>query len=241
MIPAPARLILTVVTVIFAATAVEACKDPKMNEQKLPNDDYFKTEKVRYVIDGQRYDVPMGYHWGAYLKYRQWPKPKASYTETTSFEIFALLPDMLPYSAETKDKFDNRKGKADVISVLVQSRSTWRNSLSDIIKDRERTGRLKRAQDTAEAPGLRHFVDTKSKYATKEKWEDIYVFEDIDAEDFRIRCIRSVPFPSCNVQDNADEDGPYLNYSFAVEHLPHWQEIRRNITSLVSSFITQTH
>lgn len=225
---------------VMALLTLSACKDSKMDDHKVRNDDYFKNAKVLYVIDGQHYDIPMGYQWGAYLKYNQWPTPKTTYLETTSFMIFAMLPDMLPYSKVTKEKFDNRRGKGDIVDIFVQSRTKASRPISDLLKEWEQLGRLEHLPSNPELPEFAHYLDKKLKNGKESMWEDVYVPKDIQNAKFWIRCIRNAPAPGCDVYDHTENDDmPFLDYSFSIKHLPHFHEIRQGVLTLVASFKTK--
>lgn len=211
-----------------------------MDNPKVRDDTFFRTAMVRYIIDGQRYDVPMGYHWGTYLKYRQWPTPKSTYLETTAFEIFALLPDFLPYLDTTKEKFDKRQGKGDIVEIMVQSKLPRKSTL-EIIKESQGSGRFELLPDNPEAPGLTHYIDKKLKHAKESLWEDLYIPKENLGTVFWIECSRKHSFEqSCHVYDWAGgEDMPSLNYTYRIAHLPRWREIRQGVISLVTSFKTK--
>ncbi len=205
--------------------------------RKNPSDEVLLNEKVHYLIDGRRFDVPLGYHQWQKMKYGYWPHPKEEYTEVISTKMIdAVLPDMRPYLQSTRKQFDERIGHGDVITILIQSRTQRIKPIPEILSD---FYQLAGDQSLRAVPGLIRYV--RKANSPENSDSDTYVLEEPGVDGaFIMHC--DLPTeresPGCRVAEFRPEyPGPLsLGYDFSRKYLPQWAEIRRDVWSLIANF-----
>lgn len=230
-----------VALLMLAAAIATAC-----GEDSVQSHDVDLSSKVLYLLDGNKYSVPLGYHWWTQVKKGHWPEPKSEYSEVKAFAIDALLPDLAPYSPANSDSFDKKVGPGNVVAILVQSRTQAPvNSVQEYLETFEG---LKAAEPSQDVRGLLRFVYEPAGLPGPVKpggTKDIYVRQEPGASDrFVIICDGDTDpkqYPSCRVSSlsSSNPDLPYVTYTYGLSHLPRWDEIHAGVVALVSGFRSQ--
>lgn len=217
------------------ATLLAACEGNKEASVRIAiSDTDLMEKKVRYILDEKYYAIPLGYHWWDHVKYSQWPYPKEGFTKVGAITLFALLPDLEPYSSATKNEFDQKVGLGNIVDILVEESYRRSKPLADIMRDKG--NRLELIdRESSYAVGLLHYVDKGISTTAPEDWIDIYIPEINLGFDFWIECKRTGISRPCVVTES-HSDFPYLTYTFSIDHLSQWRRIHDGVISLLEKY-----
>lgn len=220
-----------------ACVGLMACGERKLHDRKNPDESYFREARALYIVDGQKYSVPMGYHWFTHIKLNQWPIPKTTFTEEKYITVDALLPKFEMYTPQSKREFDDKVGRGNVVTVTIASVERRKKPLEELIKIWSHEAPLEELSDESNKLGLRHYLYKKLRSAPENSWRDIYIPKDGIPNEFWIGCSRGAPFNSCTAYELVDQEkGPVIETRYSVDFLPGWKEIREGAQRLVEGF-----
>ncbi|WEJ14241.1 hypothetical protein [Sinorhizobium prairiense] len=197
---------------------------------------YLANGVVRIELPGGRkFDIPERYmYWEGYVKHGRWPKPKEGRVKVESFNFDALLPDLRPYRAEDDEKWQEL-GYGDKLHVYVHRKdfdaTSWRHVYESELDSVER-GYAKRLDNEN---GLAKFLNLIGKEGDLKPYDVTYFTEDFK---ILIRCSYPGrdPFPSCNVRFIDENKYNYLNYYYSIAYFRDWNNIHKNLISLIAQF-----
>ena len=222
---------------IIAAGGV-ACDDGRPKVMDAKDRQNLVEGIVRINLAGHRYDIPLRYHYTAWLKYKQWPTPKKDVVKVNGYNIDVLLPDLRPYSDADRHKFEER-GWGDKVTIYIAERNP-RKPMSEYLEflrahkltENPAFVRLEKKPDTIEAPGLLHYFDNASK-------KDLFIISEDDTKPYLVMRCDSLggvpPYPSCHVVTDFSTNLE-LSYSYGRQHLPQWRQIDARIRELFERF-----
>lgn len=225
------------VLVTWVLLMLGGCGEVHKEMHAVRDDSYFKDAKVKYQLDGRKYQVPMGYQWYAHIKHQSWPDPKDTYTETTAFEVFALLPNLIPYSNAVADQFDNVRGRGDRLDIRLSSLSNTQKPLAELIEVWKQVGSFVEQPANSLVPELKRYLKKPGHHSSEDLWEDVYIIESAGRRWEWIECDMNVPFPSCHLYQRSNDRRPHLEYVFGMKYLPQWREVCDRGTALIESFV----
>lgn len=212
------------VAAALLAISVSACDGYTYNEGDL-------NEPVRYLLDGKKYEVPLGYHYIDFLKRRnRWPNPKKEFSEAGAISITGVIPGFVPYDESNKAEFE-RLGHGNKVSVIVSPNVTV-YPMEEYLRRMGGGGRLQLMSNKLE--GLTHYWDSYGG-SDETKGADIYIKQG-GSEYFMLRCERvEAPSPACNVT-KVRPDGLQISYTYSSSHLALWEGIDREVNKRIDQF-----
>jgi len=189
---------------------------------------------VRYIVMGEKYEVPLGYHYHDYLKRKgRWPDPKDHFTNAGGISIIALIPGMRPYSMENKSEFE-QLGFGNKINIQITP-PTSLYPVKEWLRRMEGEGRLE--QLPSDLAGLTRYWDNYAGTDTGQG-ADIYIKEE-GVPYFKLHCPRRPgPSPACEITKEG-ANGLHIHYSFSKDHLASWKSIDKGIDRLIEQFAVQ--
>jgi len=197
---------------------------------------------ILYDIEGYKFDVPLKYYYLIHQKTNRWPTPKKE-RQAAGPSIYVLLPDMLPFSEQTAEKFEVR-GWKNKMRITLRSREY-------LIDDLEGWFNKWRYHFTvvgpsSKAPGLIHLIDHQGPAVENDKKYDHMFLKSTDdfGEYFYMNCIRNlkeggVPSPTCKLHTKYGE--LKLEITFPRRYLSNWKKIMADSVKLLDRFRISTN
>ena len=229
-------LILLVVLYLLGSAYWERVKETRSAKN-------LESGVILYDLEGYKFNVPLKYYYLIYQKTGVWPTPKKERQSVKSFEIDVVLPEMLPYSEQTAEKFEARGWKDEMWITLSRRNKVmddfggwfqkWKHQFSVV-------------GESSEAPGLVYLIDHQGPVDDEDKNYNHMFLKSVDNFDeyFYISCVRNlkeggVPFPSCKLNTKYGE--LKMELTFSRKYLRDWTNIMAESAKLLDSFRVSTN
>lgn len=224
-----------IVALVFVAVAYPLSSTYLENRAKEKSANNLENGVILYDLEGYQFDVPLKYYYLIYQKTNRWPTPKKE-RQAVGPSIYVVLPDMLPFSEQTTEKFEAR-GWKDKMRITLRSREY----LDDLGWFKKRKDKFTIIGLSGEAPGLIHLIDHHGAVVENDKNYDHLFLKSVDnfEEYFYMRCHRNLqeggmPFPSCKL--HAKYKKLKLEITFSREHIADWEKIMTDSVKLLDDF-----
>lgn len=183
-----------------------------------------ESKEIDVVIGGVRHRIPENYTRFAYAR-------RGGVQDRV--ELYALLPDLVPYSPSRAAAFQNNAADS---RVLLFELSVYQAKLSETEQFRKVFLKLVTDPEGARGPyGLRRYeFDPSTGYRD----EELFVSEDEEGEVTVIRCFKPAPdilSPTCRRDLRLSEEIG-LSYRFKRAYLSDWRDIDAGVRRLAQSF-----
>lgn len=181
------------------------------------------TRPICFHIAGHRFLVPRNY-----LIHRY----SGDNVRTTTVVLYVLLPDMKPYTQETKAEFE-KLGHNNKLSILVQESGPGYATVAESFERFKDDFPNETARDQA-IPDLQVFA---SRYTGSER--EMYVKLENGRATYQAICsiVGTNPSDSCRTYLDYSKN-IHAGYSFGRPHLKRWKAVEEGIRNLVRSFET---
>jgi len=224
-------LIIITVTYPLGSEYLERVKE-KISEKNL------ESGVILYDLEGYQFDVPLKYYYLIYQKTNRWPTPKKERQSVKSFEIDVVLPNMLPFSEQTAEKFEAR-GWKDKMWITLWSHDNVIGDFGAWFNKNKHKYRILGFSN--EAPSLIHIIDHRGGIIENDENYSEKYFKSVNDfnEYFYIQCehesTKVFPtYPSCKLHTKYGE--LKLTLTFARKHMSDWEEILNNAVKLLDRF-----
>lgn len=186
---------------------------------------------VRYVLGGERYEVPLGYHYMDSVKRNgRWPTPRDEFNRTEEISITGIIPGVEPYKESTRSEFETL-GHGNKINIRISSLVTV-YPMGEYLERMKVAGRLQLLH--SELDGLIHYWDNMGG-SDEERGADIYIKDNEDVY-FLLNCPRvNAPSPACEVT-KITLGGLQIKYTFSRAHVMSWQSIDDDVGRKIEQF-----
>lgn len=189
---------------------------------------------VKIEIENHRFDIPLRYMYGQSVEtYGRWPTPKKERAQVGALSLSVLLPDMRPYYKEDDARWKVRGHGERGEVTIAKPVGSWSEWYSNVLKETERFA--------AEGRFYKREPDSYSLIHFSERAGDSYFAQ--DGQQLAITCDTPTPppkwsgsySPSCKIKSNY-RSGLVLEYYYALQYLPQWQEIDNNLKTMFDKF-----
>ena len=198
---------------------------------------------ILYDIEGYKFDVPLKYYYLIHQKTNRWPTPKKERQSVKSFEIDVVLPDMLPYSEQTAEKFEAR-GWKDKMWITLHTRNKVMDDFGGWFKKNKHKYKIIGLPN--EAPDLIKIIDHRGAIVENDENYSEKYFKSINnfREYFYIQCNHESKeifptFPSCKIF--MEYEKIQLEITFSRKYLMDWKKIIKNSIELLDGFRVKTN
>lgn len=183
-----------------------------------------ETKPVEVIVGGTRFLVPANYTRFAYAR-------RGGIFDRV--ELYALLPDLAPYTPARANEFQDNSAESRVIFFQIE---TGAEAMTEADRYRKVYRRLITDPQGRRGPhGLRRYdFDPATGY----KDEELLVREESDGTLMVLRCFKelpTIPSPNCR-RDLKLSDKLVLSYRFQRAELGNWRDIDRGLRTLIRSF-----
>ncbi len=195
------------------------------------------TGLIRIEIESHRFDVPLRYMYGQSVEtYGRWPTPKTERVQVGALSLSVLLSGMRPYFKEDDARW-TVKGHGERLEISISKPvgglTAWHDWYESSLGQTTKfvaEGRFYHKEPEiynlihfSEQSGERYFAQGDQKLA--------------------ITCDATIPplkwsgfySPSCKVKSNY-RTGLVLEYYYALQYLPQWQQIDKDIKAMFDRF-----
>lgn len=200
------------------------------------SDHYLADGVVRIELpSGRKLNIPERYmYWEGFIKHGRWPRPKEGRVKVEAFNFDALLPDLRPFRAEDKAKWEEL-GLGNRASIYIQKRPADGETIKDIfsfLMERADGGYTKYL---GENENLLTFVNYGFRNGELKASSKTYFDTDLSimirCDDFNSEFIS----PGCNIRYIIDENN-YLDYTYSYKYFSKSIETHNLILELLKEF-----